>query len=141
MAKDPVWDNRDFEPAALVLDRNKIRYRSLEWVQLYQNGYSTTNIAEEYQVGASTVRRHLKRYATLRDRISACVAASTKFLKTPFSGSLTEGAYTAGFVEPIWQELVNGIEMHVREYKKARLDYTKRHNGAHPNEKVITGGQ
>ena len=70
-----------------------------EWISLYQNGSSTTKIAGQYRVGASTVGRHLRRHIQLRDRISASIVASTKFLKKPFSGDLCEGAFLAGFVE------------------------------------------
>lgn len=70
-----------------------------EWISLYQNGSSTTKIAGQYHVGASTVGRHLRRQIQLRDRISASIIASTKFLKGPFSGDLCEGAFIAGFVE------------------------------------------
>src|SRR2546426_3087910 len=70
-----------------------------EWISLYQNGSSTTKIAGQYRVGSSTVGRHLRRHIQLRDRISASIIASTKFLKKPFSGDLCEGAFLAGFVE------------------------------------------
>jgi len=70
-----------------------------EWISLYQDGSSTTKIAGQYHVGASTVGRHLRRHIQLRDRISASIIASTKFLKESFSGDLCEGAFIAGFVE------------------------------------------
>jgi hypothetical protein len=70
-----------------------------EWISLYHKGSSTTKIAGQYQIGVSTVRRHLRRHIPLRDRITASITASTKFTKRPFSGDLCEGAFLAGFVE------------------------------------------
>ncbi len=70
-----------------------------EWITLYKDGWSTTGIAKRYGIGASTVRRHLHMHIPLRDRIEATILASTKYVKTPFSGDSLESAYLAGFVE------------------------------------------
>ncbi|TMI06131.1 hypothetical protein E6H34_11390 [Candidatus Bathyarchaeota archaeon] len=70
-----------------------------EWILLYQNGSSTTKIAGQYHVGASTVARHLRRRIPLRDRVSASIIASTKYPKIPFSGDQREGAFLAGLIE------------------------------------------
>jgi hypothetical protein len=70
-----------------------------QWISLYQNGSSTTKIAGQYQVGASTVGRHLRRHIQLRNRISASIIASTRYTKIPFSGDQCEGAFLAGLVE------------------------------------------
>jgi len=71
----------------------------LEWMFLYERGSSTTKIAKQFHVGASTVRRHLVEHIALRDRISASITASSRYVKKPFSGDLCEGAFLAGFVE------------------------------------------
>src|SRR6267143_280204 len=70
-----------------------------EWISLYQNGSSTTKIAGQFHVGASTVGRHLRRHIPLRDRISASIIASTRYTKIPFSGDRREGAFLAGLIE------------------------------------------
>ncbi len=70
-----------------------------EWISLYQEGSSTTKIAELYGVGSSTIWRYLRGHIQLRDRVSSAIAASTRFSKSPFSGNECEGAYLAGFVE------------------------------------------
>ena len=71
----------------------------LEWISLCRNGSSTTKIAKQYGVDNSTVSRNLRRYITLRDRLTAVVLVSTKYPKTPFSGNEAEGAFLAGLVE------------------------------------------
>jgi hypothetical protein len=71
----------------------------LEWISLYKSGSSTTKIAKEYGVHNSTVSRNLGRYITLRGRLAALAAASTKYPKTPFTGDKCEGAFLAGLVE------------------------------------------
>jgi len=71
----------------------------LEWISLYQNGTSTTKIASQYGVAASTVSRRLGRYVKLRERATASIVASTRFPKTPFTGDGLEAAFLAGLVE------------------------------------------
>lgn len=93
MAKDQGWLN-----AQCVFPIVDYTHDS-EWIALYRNGWSTTGIAKKYGVGASTVCRHLQMHISLRDRIEAAIQASTKYVKTPFSGDALEGAYLAGFVE------------------------------------------
>jgi len=73
--------------------------RDSEWIHLYQAGMSTTRIAKQYDVGASTVGRHLRRHISLRNRMEACILASTKYDKHPFSGDVLERAYLCGYVE------------------------------------------
>ncbi|MBI3023270.1 MAG: hypothetical protein HYY68_06025 [Thaumarchaeota archaeon] len=70
-----------------------------EWITLYKNGWSTTGIGKKYGVSPSTVCRHLHTHIPLRGRIEATILASTKYVKTPFSGDSLESAYLAGFVE------------------------------------------
>lgn len=71
-----------------------------EWVELYQRGFSTVAIARKFGVSPSTVRLHLMRSEIeLRDRMEACIRASTKYPKRPFSGDALEGAYLCGFIE------------------------------------------
>lgn len=93
MAKDQGWLNAKCVFA--IMDHP----HDSEWITLYKNGWSTTGIAKKYGVSASTVRRHLQVHISLRDRIEAVVQASTKYIKTRFSGDSLEGAYLAGFVE------------------------------------------
>ena len=93
MAKDQGWLNAQCVLAIVDYSHDS------EWIVLYRNGWSTTGIAKKYGVSASTVCRHLQMHISLRDRIEATVLASTKYVKTPFSGDGLEGAYLAGFVE------------------------------------------
>lgn len=69
------------------------------WVSLYKEGCSLPRIARQYHVGASTVRRSLVRRISLRDRVSAAIAASTKYTKRPFLGDQREAAFLAGLIE------------------------------------------
>ena len=98
MAKDPVTSIPNEPEWAFQSVMNQPRPIS-EWISLYENGLSTTKIAKQYQIGTSTVRRHLVQRIALRDRISASIIASSKYVKKPFSGNLLEGAFIAGFVE------------------------------------------
>jgi hypothetical protein len=98
MAKDPIT-SLPYEPDRILEGFTKQPRPILDWVFLYENGSSTTKIAKLYHVGVSTVRRHLVDHTPLRDRISASIAASTKYVKKAFFGDLCEGAFLAGFVE------------------------------------------
>src|SRR5713101_488531 len=98
MAKDSVT-SIPYEPDWILEGLTKQPHPIFEWIFLYEKGLSTTQIAKQYQIGASTVWRHLVEHIALRDRISASIIASTKHVKKPFSGDLCEGAFIAGFVE------------------------------------------
>lgn len=98
MAKDPV-SSLTYEPDSVLEEVTKRPRPILDWILLYENGSSTTRIARRYDVGASTVRRRLVEHISLRDRISASIIASTKFVKKQFSCDPCEGAFLAGFVE------------------------------------------
>jgi|SRR5919109_5130851 hypothetical protein len=88
------------KPQKCQLQSDNSRTRPVrQWISLYQNGSSTTQIAKQYGVVASTVSRNLGRHIALRDRLAASIAASTKHRKAPFSGDGVEGAFLAGLVE------------------------------------------
>jgi hypothetical protein len=98
MAKDPIT-SIPYEPGWILEGLTKQTYPILEWIFLYEHGSSTTKIAKQYHVGGSTVYRRLVENIALRDRISASIIASSKYVKKPFSGDLCEAAFLAGFVE------------------------------------------
>jgi hypothetical protein len=71
-----------------------------EWAMMYERGFSTVAIARESGVSSSTIRRHLMlSKVRLRNRMEACIKASTKYPKYPFSGNALEAAYLCGFIE------------------------------------------
>jgi len=108
MAKDPVYCGLFVVPDSIgdVKKRGRPPHftpqHEMQWVRLYQQGFSITKIAKQYQAGPSTVGRHLRLHIGLRDRTTASMVASTKFPKTPFSGDDCEGAYLAGLVEDFY---------------------------------------
>ncbi len=94
MESKQLWLNPN--PDSVIME-NRL---DAEWFDLYRRGLSLTKIARLYHVGSSTVRRHLVLgNIPRRDRLTACIEASTKYPKTPFSGDASEEAYLAGFVE------------------------------------------
>jgi len=67
---------------------------------MYEDGFSTVAIARKFGVSSSTINRHLNLLGVkLRDRMEACIKASTKYPKFPFSGNALEAAYLCGFIE------------------------------------------